>query len=596
MKTNSDQNVDVSKRDFIKMMGGLATVGVVSTWIPTQKAEAWFFPIQERLNSFPSDISLFKQLYENWSGESHYENAWTAVPRNQEQILRIINWAVDNGYKVRPKGMSHNWSPLMLDDHDQITKVLLVDMPSYINKISIDSNGIVTAEAGIQMQALMTAMENKGRGFVATPAPGDLTLGGVLAIDGHGTSVPAIGETKLQGQTYGSVSNLVISITAAVYDPQYNKYVAKTFYRNEPEISAFLVNLGRAFVLSAQLQTAPNQFLRCQSFLDIHQQELFARNKDSGRTFSKLLDQSGRVEAIWYPFTDYPWVKVWSVTPKRPLTSKMTYQPFNYWFSDNLIKPLTDLIQKIIVNNSRYLTPTFGKLQFDITKLGLQGSALSDVTTILTGGLASTQIHDIWGPSKNLLLYVKPTTLRVTANGYAVITSRANVQNVIADFCEIYSSKLTQYQNLNKFPMNGPVEIRVTGLDNAQDSIVPNAQTAALSAIKPCPDHPEWDCAVWFDILTLPGTPFAADFYTEIEGWMCSRYQGDSLIRPEWSKGWGYTSTKAWDNTSYFEQEIPRVHAKGQPESLTIQAATKVLKKYDPKALFTSPLLDRLLK
>ena len=77
---------------------------------------------------------------------------------------------------------------------------------------------------------------------------------------------------------------------------------------------------------------------------------------------------------------------------------------------------------------------------------------------------------------------------------------------------------------------------------------------------------------------------------------MCSRYQGDSLIRPEWSKGWGYTSTKAWDNTSYFEQEIPRVHAKGQPESLTIQAATKVLKKYDPKALFTSPLLDRLLK
>ena len=461
MKTNSDQNVDVSKRDFIKMMGGLATVGVVSTWIPTQKAEAWFFPIQERLNSFPSDISLFKQLYENWSGESHYENAWTTVPRNQEQILRIINWAVDNGYKVRPKGMSHNWSPLMLDDHDQITKVLLVDMPSYINKISIDSNGIVTAEAGIQMQALMTAMENKGRGFVATPAPGDLTLGGVLAIDGHGTSVPAIGETKLQGQTYGSVSNLVISITAAVYDPQYNKYVAKTFYRNEPEISAFLVNLGRAFVLSAQLQTAPNQFLRCQSFLDIHQQELFARNKDSGRTFSKLLDQSGRVEAIWYPFTDYPWVKVWSVTPKRPLTSKMTYQPFNYWFSDNLIKPLTDLIQKIIVNNSRYLTPTFGKLQFDITKLGLQGSALSDVTTILTGGLASTQIHDIWGPSKNLLLYVKPTTLRVTANGYAVITSRANVQNVIADFCEIYSSKLTQYQNLNKFPMNGPVEMSI---------------------------------------------------------------------------------------------------------------------------------------
>lgn len=596
MKTNSDQNIDTSKRDFIKMMGGLAVVGAVSSWIPTQKTQAWFFPIQQRLPNFPSEIGLFKQLYENWSGESRYENAWTATPENQEQVLKIINWAFENGYKVRPKGMSHNWSPLMLDDRDLVTKIILVDMPSYLNKVSIDSNGMVTAEAGIQMEALMTAMENQGRGFVATPAPGDLTLGGVLAIDGHGTAVPALGETKLPGQSYGSISNLVISITAAVFDPQQKKYLAKTFYRNEPEISAFLVNLGRAFILSAQLQTSPNQYLRCESLLNIHYKELFGQNKDAGQTFSKLLDQSGRVETIWYPFTDYPWVKVWTVTPRRPLTSRLTNQPFNYWFSDNLIKPITDLIHKIIVNNSRYLTPTFGKLQFDITKLGLQGTPLADISTILTGGLASTQIHDIWGASKNVLLYVKPTTLRVTANGYAVITSRDNVQRVIADFCEVYLDKLKQYQNLDRYPMNGPVEIRVTGLDHAQDSIVPGAQTAAMSAIKPCPDHPEWNCAVWFDILTLPGTPFAAEFYTEIEHWMSQRYQVDSLIRPEWSKGWGYTATKAWDDISYFEQEIPKVHSVGQTEQLTIRAASQVLKKYDPNRLFTSPLLDKLLK
>lgn len=596
MKINSEQNIDASKRDFIKIIGGLAAASVVSTWLPTKKAEAWFFPIVERLNNFPSGISVFRQVYENWSGESRYENAWTATPKSQDQILKIINWALENGYKVRAKGMSHNWSPLMLDDQDKITKIILVDMPSYINKISIDANGIVTAEAGIQMQALMTEMENKGRGFVATPAPGDLTLGGVLAIDGHGTAVPTLNEVKQLGQTYGSVSNLVVSITAAIYDASSRRYIAKTFYRNEPEISAFLVNLGRAFILSAQLQTSVNQYLRCQSFLNIHQKELFARNKDSGRTFSKLLDESGRVEAIWYPFTDYPWVKVWSVVPKRPLTSRLTYQPFNYWFSDNLIKPLTDLIHKIIVNNSRYLTPTFGSLQFDITKLGLQGSPLSDITTILTGGLASTQTHDLWGASKNLLLYIKPTTLRVTANGYAILTSRANVQNVIADFCEVYLQKMKQYQALNKYPMNGPVEIRVTGLDQPSDSIIPGAQTPALSAIKPCPDHPEWDCAVWFDILTLPGTPSAAEFYTEVEDWMCQRYQGDSLIRPEWSKGWGYTVNKAWDNISYFEQEIPKVHAKGQPEHLHIRAASNILKKYDPQALFSSPLTERILK
>ena len=593
---NCSEKIDHDKRDFLKTMGALTAVGAVSAWVPTQKAEAWFFSEPQRLNNFPTDISIFKQKYENWSGESKFENAWTASPKNQDQLLRAINWSLQNGYKVRAKGMSHNWSPLLLDDQDKITKILLIDMPTHINKVSIDANGIVTAEAGIQMEALLTAMENLNRGFLSIPAPGDLTLGGVLAIDGHGTGIPAIGEKKLAGQTYGSISNLVVSITAAVYDARQGQYVAKTFQRNDPDIRAFLVHIGRAFVLSAQLQTSINQNLRCESFTDIHYKELFAQDKHAGRTFTHFLDQSGRVEAIWFPFSDYPWLKVWSIAPKRPLTSRLTFKPFNYWFSDNLSEPVTDLIQEIIVNKSAYLTPTFGKIQYETSKLGLNGTPLSGITTILTSGLASTQTNDLWGASKNLLLYVKPTTLRVTANGYAVITSREKVQRVIADFCDYYLDKMQQYQRLGKFPMNGPVEIRVTGLDHPQDSIVQGAETPALSAIKPCPDHPEWDCAVWFDILTLPSTPFLTQFYTEVEEWMSQRYQGDSLMRPEWSKGWGYTHQKAWDSSNYIDYEIPRVHAQGQPESLNIRSAGQILKQYDPYALFTSPLSERVLK
>ena len=41
---------------------------------------------------------------------------------------------------------------------------------------------------------------------------------------------------------------------------------------------------------------------------------------------------------------------------------------------------------------------------------------------------------DLWGPSKNTLLYLKPTTLRVHANGYAVLTSRDRVQRVVSEF------------------------------------------------------------------------------------------------------------------------------------------------------------------
>jgi FAD/FMN-containing dehydrogenase len=591
---NTDENFDVNKRNFIKTMSGLAAVGVVSSWIPTQQAEAWFFSPSERLPNFPSDIRAVKKTYENWSGESRYEDAWTIIPTNQAQVVRAVNWAAENGYKVRPRGNSHNWSPIMLDDQDKVTKIILIDMVTHINKVNVDVNGIVTAEAGVQMETLLDKMENAGRGFIATPAPGDITLGGVLAIDGHGTAIPAIGETKQYAQTYGSISNLIVSLTALVYNENSRKYEPKTFNRNDPEISAFMVHVGKAFILSAQLQTSKNHYLRCESFTDIHQKELFSQNKDAGKTFASFLDEAGRIEAIWYPFTDYPWVKVWTITERRPLTAKIVSKPFNYLFSDNLVKPITDLIHEIVVNNNTAVTPTFGKTQLSITKMGLQGSPTSGFATIVTGGLVSLQGYDLWGPSKDLLLYIKPTTLRVTANGYAVITSRENVQKVIADFCETYTSYMEKYQKLNRFPMNGPVEIRVTGLDDPKDSIVKGAQTAALSAIKPCPDHPEWDCAVWFDILTLPGTPYAAEFYNEIETWICQRYQGDSLVRPEWSKGWGYSREKAWDNTAYFQHELQHVHEKGQPHHLTIASAAKILKRYDSLNLFTAPILEKI--
>ena len=69
------------------------------------------------------------------------------------------------------------------------------------------------------MDTLLASLGAVGLGLTANPAPGDLTLGGVLAIGGHGTAIQANGETPLSGKTYGSVSNLVLSLTAVVWNP-----------------------------------------------------------------------------------------------------------------------------------------------------------------------------------------------------------------------------------------------------------------------------------------------------------------------------------------------------------------------------------------
>ena len=55
------------------------------------------------------------------------------------------------------------------------------------------------------------------------PAPGDLTVGGVMATGAHGSAIPATGETPLPGQSYGSLSNLILSLTAAAWSPSHGR-------------------------------------------------------------------------------------------------------------------------------------------------------------------------------------------------------------------------------------------------------------------------------------------------------------------------------------------------------------------------------------
>lgn len=47
-------------------------------------------------------------------------------------------------------------------------------------------------QTGACMLEILTFLEKYRLGLYAVPAPGDLTIGGVLAIGGHGTGVPYV--------------------------------------------------------------------------------------------------------------------------------------------------------------------------------------------------------------------------------------------------------------------------------------------------------------------------------------------------------------------------------------------------------------------
>ncbi|WP_446469919.1 cholesterol oxidase substrate-binding domain-containing protein [Xenorhabdus stockiae] len=536
------------------------------------------------LTDFPKDVKLIYREFINWSEEIHSNHIPCCIPKSDKEIILVVNWAWKKNYKLRVVGESHNWSPLIISAQEQNNhQVMLMDLTQHFNQVSIKhlpEYAIVTAQAGVLMETLMTKMEEQGVGFTATPAPGDLTLGGVLAIGGHGTSVKALNEEPQPGHHFGSVSNSVLSLSAVVWDEKSEQYIIRNFKRNDPECAPLLVNLGCSLILNAELQAGKNQRLRCESITDIPATELFALSQDkkNKKTFSYFLDKSGRAEAILFPFTANPWLKIWSVTPKKPISSIEVTHPYNYPFSDNIPVQISQLIKQITHDNPS-LTPIFSHLQYAVM-LGY----------FLAAG------NDIWGWSKNLLLYVKPTTLRVTANGYAILTSRNNIQKVLHIFYSQWQSLMQEYQNQGKFPVNGPIEIRVTALDEPSDVVQENAVVPSLSAIRPRQDRPEWDVAIWLDVLTHPDTQYAAEFYSRLEAWMFKEFDDTyASIRVEWSKGWGYSTKGAWANEDILTQKIPASFTDGLPADNNWHSAINTLQKFDPHNLFRSPLLEKLI-
>ena len=76
------------------------------------------------------------------------------------------------------------------------------------------------------------------------------------------------------------------------------------------------------------MQVAANQNLRCQSWVNQAVASVFAPPSSAGPdSFASYVDASGRIEAIWFPFTDNPWLKIWSIAAAKPALSVQGHQP-----------------------------------------------------------------------------------------------------------------------------------------------------------------------------------------------------------------------------------------------------------------------------
>jgi len=529
---------------------------------------------------FPAGISLYQQTFQNWSEEVTVDGLWTCAPATAADVVTLANWAHAQGWTLRPLGGAYSWSPVVTDATTP-TNVVLVDCATSLTAVTVNagSPASVTAQPGVTMDSFLATLKSAGYGLTAFPVMGYATLGGVLATGGRGTGVPAVGETPPSGHTYGSLGNLVTSLTAVVWDAGSSGYVLRTFQRTDPEIQALITNVGRVFVTEVTLRVGADQRLRCQSWFDVSAADLYAPPATAGsQSLAGYVASSGRVVSIWFPFTTSPWLRVFTPTPKQPWTSRAVNSPYNYPFNDIVPQSVSNLLSEIVAGDTS-ITPTFTAAQMDA----------------ISAGLIATDSWDLWGWSSDMLVYVRPTTLRITSTCWNVVTSRANVQQVVSEFFAQYQAQLAAYQAQGLYPMNGPLEIRVTGLDDAADCEVPGALGAQLSPLRTRPDHPEWDTAVWFDMTTVPITPDAHTFTGEMEAWIRATYTGDyGAVHAEWSKEWANTPAGAWTDTAVIGTDIPASYTEGQAAGDGWAAAMATFAALDPAGVFSSDFLNRV--
>ena len=463
------------------------------------------------------------------------------APRTVADVVAHVNWAHRNGWQIRTTGVRDS-IPSLAHNSDPM-RTLLLDLSRHMNLARIDGAqkdaasansdtlASVTALTGITIESLLTRLEQAGYGVTACPAVGEMTLGEALAIGAHGTAIPAGGETRVPGRTYGSLSNLIVSLTVVVWDATQQAYVARTVRRTDPRISALLVHLGRALVVAATLRVAPLQRLRCVSRTDLSAATVFAPPATAGpHSFAAQLKRFGRIESLWFPFTPAPWLKTWSVTPDRPSTSREAASPYNYPFTSEIGDEQSALLKELAEGNT-WVTPLFTGLSY----------------ANVVAGLLATASVDLWGPAKNTQLHSRPAALSAASNGYVVLTTRERVQHVVSTFYDYLSSTLERYRAEGRFPVSGPWEVRVTGLDDPADCGVTDARPAQLSATatRPHADRaPNFDTAefnaantaVWLRVSTLTRNADSQRFYAELDAWTRATFTDPhETVRPDWT-------------------------------------------------------------
>ena len=114
------------------------------------------------------------------------------------------------------------------------------------------------------------------------------------------------------------------------------------------------------------------------------------------------------------------------------------------------------------------------------------------------------------GTSRDLLLYIKSTTAWYSMIGYTIQVSPDNLQAAVYEFFTRLHGDIEAAARQARYPVNGPVEMRVTTTDEVSTLGIGRASPATLSVCNPVDKGR--DLVLWVDSLTFLGTQGSGEF------------------------------------------------------------------------------------
>ena len=108
-----------------------------------------------------------KMSWSNWAGNQSVDNVSLFKPRTEEEIQRVVQFAIANKLRVKAVGSGHSFTAIAL------TKDVLLDLSDYDAVTAVDKIAkTVTVQSGIQLSKMNLILQSNG---LAMQNLGDIT-------------------------------------------------------------------------------------------------------------------------------------------------------------------------------------------------------------------------------------------------------------------------------------------------------------------------------------------------------------------------------------------------------------------------------------